>query len=141
MGEKAFYGCDLLTSIDLSHLTSIPTGAFDYCVGLTDVKLSKNLVEIGENAFDCSAIKELTLPDGILKLGKGAFWSCKKLFKINLPESLVNIGDACFGNTGLKEIIWPSQIENIGASMFWGSSIERIKQLRLNAILAHNYGG
>lgn len=88
MGEKAFYGCDLLTSIDLSHLTSIPTGAFDYCVGLTDVKLSKNLVEIGENAFDCSAIKELTLPDGILKLGKGAFWSCKNYLKLTFQNLL-----------------------------------------------------
>ncbi|EPF35576.1 leucine-rich repeat domain-containing protein, partial [Treponema denticola] len=54
IGERAFYDCKGLTSLDLSGCTSLTTIgnlAFFGCMGLTEVKLPANLTTIGESAF------------------------------------------------------------------------------------------
>ena len=51
IGAYSFSNCTYLTSIDLSHVTSIGEGAFCWCEGLTSVSLSSDLAYVGDKAF------------------------------------------------------------------------------------------
>lgn len=56
----------------------------------------KPVKEIGYAVFNgCSYVKDLTLPDTIIKIGNNAFSDCG-ITKLNIPASLVDIGDSAF---------------------------------------------
>ena len=74
--EKAFWGCDELTSVDLGNVTTIGVSAFERCA-FTAIDLSK-VTEIGDYAFYFSKLKNVTVP-AATKTGKGAFMNCPDL--------------------------------------------------------------
>ncbi len=74
--EKAFWGCDELTSVDLGNVTTIGVSAFERCA-FTAIDLSK-VTEIGDYAFYFSKLENVTVP-AAAKTGKGAFMNCPDL--------------------------------------------------------------
>lgn len=74
--EKAFWGCDELTSVDLGNVTTIGVSAFERCA-FTAIDLSK-VTEIGDYAFYFSKLENVTVP-AATKTGKGAFMNCPDL--------------------------------------------------------------
>lgn len=74
--EKAFWGCDELTSVDLGNVTTIGASAFERCA-FTAIDLS-NVTEIGDYAFYFSKLENVTVP-AATKTGKGAFMNCPDL--------------------------------------------------------------
>jgi hypothetical protein len=68
----------------------IGTGSFSGCSNLSEVILSKNLLEIGERAFkDCSGLTNIsTIPNGVTYIGNEAFSGCASLNNIILPDNL-----------------------------------------------------
>ena len=75
-----------------------------------EIIFSEGLLEIGANAFSNSAIEELNLPEGLIKLeGKrmgGAFSNCHNLRSVTLPSTLKEIGDYTFSNcNNLTQVI------------------------------------
>ena len=48
--KRAFYGCESLIDVNLSHVMKIESKAFSYCTALSDVSLNKN-VECSLDAF------------------------------------------------------------------------------------------
>ena len=70
IGERAFYECEDLKSIDLPEgLTSIGKSAFYECESLTSIDLPDDLTSIGELAFGgCENLKSIDLPEGLTRV-------------------------------------------------------------------------
>ena len=84
-------GCK--NSIIPNSVTSIGSGAFAYCSGLTELTLPNSVTSIGYAAFrGCSGLTELTLPNSITSIGDYAFADCSGLSKIT---SLAEIPPVC----------------------------------------------
>jgi hypothetical protein len=72
-------------------VTSIATGAFDGCVGLTTVTLSK-VVSIGPSAFWYSSVTDLFASNSLTQIGDTAFYGCSSLTNCFIPKSVTSIG-------------------------------------------------
>lgn len=63
----------------------------------------------------------VTIPDGVINIGKDAFGGCDALKSITIPDSVISIGDKAFaGCTALKNITIPNSVINIGNYVFAG---------------------
>ncbi len=91
-------GKDLETIYIPSHIEGIP------------------VTEISGFAFvGCKSIKNLTIEEGINKIGSAAFSFCTSLESVEIPKSVKILADNVFlGCTSLNSIILPSSIESIG---------------------------
>ncbi len=121
VGSYAFYNCRLLR------------------IYLTDVAY------IGEYAFSCSALQEVTITGEITTLNEGLFKYCRSLsrvilpsiyemktyvffntalYNITLPPTLALIGKYCFANTLLKEIDLPDSMQKAERLSFDGAPLQ-----------------
>lgn len=110
--EAAFYGCDHLKEIDLSQtsLTKIVHETFALNKNVVVVKLPQSVKEIEYQAFlDATSLKELYLPDGLLKMGNEAFRE-SGLVTLRLPNSLCAMDPRVFYLSGELE-----RVETFGA--------------------------
>ena len=116
---RAFYRCDKLSTIDLSHCTVIGGGAFYSCTSLTHIDLSSvTLLESvkGSNYYS-NGDNEYILPDDVF----GSFTDCKNLTSVSL-SCCKKIGDRAFkGCTSLEKIILPETVTNLGWECFDGT--------------------
>ena len=99
-----------------------------YCKGqdtITKVIISPGIEEIETSAasdgvFSLStALKEIIIPDTVVKIGPGAFWGCKELKKVNIPKKVDTISNGTFACcTNLESITIPSNVTSIGENAF-----------------------
>lgn len=96
IGEYAFENTKL-TTVDLSNtkITSLSTGCFFICEKLSDVKLPKDLTDIGNNAFISSAIASITFPPSLQKIGGCAFQKAK-FANVVIPTNCNTIEQGAF---------------------------------------------
>lgn len=102
----------------------IDTDAFNLCESLNKVVLHPGVEIIGPYSFaDCSALKELILPNTVKELYKEAF-ARSGLESMILPDSIEFIHDYhTFKDCkSLKTVTLPSGRKNIGSYMFSGCS-------------------
>lgn len=60
-------------------------------------------------------IRNVTLPEGVTRIGNGAFSNCIYIEKMIIPESVISIGDYAFvGCECLKNITIPDSVTSIG---------------------------
>ena len=87
-------------------VTDVEAFAAHSCHNIKTLKLSENLVNIGEYAFCwCNGITELILPDKTETIGKYAFSNCNGLEELTIPSSVKNIGENAFNTTSsIKKI-------------------------------------
>ena len=75
--KTPFFGCKSLLRIDLSGCPKVTS--------------------LGAHAFaQCSALVNVSLPDGLTSLGDVVFFQCRSLEIINIPDSLKEVGDKAF---------------------------------------------
>ena len=102
IGVYSFAGSTLNNIALPEGLTSIGTGAFISCSGLTSIILPSSLTSIGYMAFDgCSGLTSIILPEDLTSIGDLAFYDCSGLTgELNLGEctSLTSIGNYAFYN-------------------------------------------
>lgn len=60
-------------------VTAIGDNVFKDCKKLTSIKIASTVKKIGIGAFENTAIKSITIPKTVTKLGEQAFGGCKKL--------------------------------------------------------------
>jgi len=132
IGKKAFFE----TGIDRIHMpdsvTEIHDGAFANCRALVDVRMSRNIRSIGEDAFAwCASMrgfrvdeklqsktKDLILPEGLEYLGARAFIFCD-FTSISIPGTLKEIPEYAFeASIHVKEIVLGEGVETIGNYAF-----------------------
>lgn len=107
---RAFWNCEMLSTIDLSHCSIIGGGAFYNCTSLTDLKLLnvkqtewttgyENYQSCKVGSFmNCNNLTSVDL-GSIQKLGERTFYGCTSLKEITLPETITNLGWECFCGT------------------------------------------
>ena len=127
--DSVFESCSALTDVKLSSVTKIGERAFSGCIGLKEIILPQSLTEIGEYAFNKTALASITLPQSIDKVGNGWFLDCKYLETVNFDGKIKEIGNSAFiGCISLKNIEIPSSVVNIGDSAFSGcTSLKNIE--------------
>ena len=97
IGTRAFYNDRSLSSLDLSGASSIGVKAFPYCNGLVSVVVPGDVAAIeGYAFFSCANLKEITINDGVRKIGRSAFSGCRSMEMADLPETLDLIGPNAF---------------------------------------------
>ena len=93
IGDRAFYGCENLSAMDLSSIRSIGENAFDGCKALAELTLSDQLTTVKAGAFSgCASLKTVYLPATVEYLGRAAFFGCVGLESVVFEERDGGIG-------------------------------------------------
>ena len=116
----AFILCSGLTSIIIpDSVTSIGDSVFYECSGLTSIIIPDSVTSIGGCAFyKCSGLSSVTIGSGVTTIGERAFQYCGDLTSIDIPNSVTSIGDGAFFDTNLTSITIPDSVTSIGESAF-----------------------
>ena len=121
-------------------VTEIDKSAFSGCTGLTDVAIAEGVTNITHYTFsDTPWFKNLgelavanhillkyrgnsgdvTIPEGVTKIGNGAFQGCTGLTSVTIPAGVTEIGVfAFYGCTGLISVTIPADVKEIGMDAF-----------------------
>lgn len=133
IAKYLFAGCNTLETVVIPDtVTSIEYGAFAYCHKLKNVTYSRNLKDIGEDAFrENFAMTEAVLPDSITNINMSAYRGCSNLSTVHLPAHIKTMGSGAFADcVSLKEIFIPASLEckdSYGLGFFNNSHIEKIE--------------
>lgn len=123
ISSYAFYEASGLETIAFpARLYSIGERALYNCVSLTTVTFAENscLVSIGSYAFNKSAILEINVPAGVIRIDDFAFFECSELESITLGEGLISIGSYAFaGCSELTSVSFPASLKTLGTSVFY----------------------
>lgn len=85
---------------------------------LEEVTIGKDLITIGDRAFEFTDITTITLPDSVETIGEGAFSNCDKLTSVNIPDNVTTIGNGAFQNTAITSVAIPGSVKTIGQYAF-----------------------
>ena len=124
IGEKAFYKCDSLATIDFGDsLKIIGDKAFYKCEELTEVNLPETLTKIGNYAFyRCESVESIDL-GGTTSIGSFAFYGNYEVTELVIPTTVTFIGKQAFRNCkGLTAVVLSSSIETVEQHAFYGCS-------------------
>jgi len=148
IGKKAFYGCNLVTSVfipntiryimdshsiydngTISHYYSYTSGfgdgAFQWCSSLTNIRMSENIRWIGDKAFTgCPCYAEtVTIPSSVTYIGIAAFDSRNVVFN---AENCSNAGGIECLNGGVSEVIICHSAFPYMTSINFGSNVKAL---------------
>ena len=85
---------------------------------LTKIILPSSLKSIEEKALENNNIQNVTIPEGVTKLGYLSFYYCLKLQSVKLPSTLKIIEEGCFDLTNIKTLKVPESVVSIGNDSF-----------------------
>ena len=104
-------------------IVTLGTSACANCTKLESVSLPSTLKVMSGCFAGCTALTEISIPDGVTVLDQGAFSGCSSLRFLALPAGLPVIGDYVFsGCTSLESLALPSACTVIGQYAFRGCS-------------------
>lgn len=145
IGDRAFYNCSNLRSVtfagesaeegvaNLSTVTEVGDWAFGGCENLTAVRMSDDMMTIGEGAFSRCSFTDVSIPASVTSIGTYAFDNCGDLQNISIAEGnrkYVDVDGVLYtlnqkevlkfpeGRTGTYEI--PYGVQTIGVAAFRG---------------------
>ena len=108
-----------LTSVKIGKgLTKIDDYAFAECRSLNTIEIPSTVTEIGNYAFQYSALNSLILPDPVQKIGKYAFASNSLSSEVRLSSDLTEISEGAFKNCSMASIDIPASVAIIATSAF-----------------------
>ena len=114
-----------MTDSDLAELPGNgQVGLFRGCLKLRSCVLSSRLRTISPFSFaHCGALREVTIPDGVHRIGSSAFYQAG-LEGVELPLSLRVIDGYAFAKAKVRTIAIPDGVETIGPSAFCQAKLE-----------------
>lgn len=66
----------------------------------------------------CSSLTEITIPEGVTKIGTNAFYGCSQLTSITIPSTIKNMDTAFPSNPKLSQVTLTNGIYRISSSAF-----------------------
>ncbi len=128
IGDKAFYGCMLLTEVDIpDRATQIGSQAFMTC-GLTKVSVGTGVTQIGTEAFSGCNITEFTMAEHnesiklidncIVDLGTKTVIMTIPGATVPDDERVTAIGAGAFKNSDIQTVVIPERITSVGDGAF-----------------------
>lgn len=123
IGSYAFASSRLegITTLNLSGVTKIGTGAFYGLSGLTSITIPADITEIANYAFAESGLTAITIPATVNKIGSFAFYGCQNLTSLTFATgcTLEEIGNAAFSKAEIAgELLIPASVKKIGSLAF-----------------------
>lgn len=132
-GTEVFLNCHNLNSITVregSHYLKSDGNALYSADGSTLVcipqayqgtyRVPNGVKHIADWGMAAGNLTSVTLPDGLLTIGKHAFIWNKKMQSVNIPASVQSIGEAAFVQChSLKEVVIPEGITTLPRSLFY----------------------
>ena len=109
-------------------VTYIWAGAFQDCVGLTEIILPEGLERMHNKVFqNCTGLKKITIPDSVTEIGYDIFWKCSNLESVKMSKQ-VTILDGTFNEcASLKEFDISDAVTELGYRTFYGcKALERV---------------
>lgn len=76
--------------------------ALQQCRDLRSIILPNSIHRIGQEAFSCTYLQHIVMPDGLREIHSGAFMCCPHLQSITIPASVCEIGVDLF--TGCEQL-------------------------------------
>jgi len=125
IGEYAFSDCirlEYVTFSGISRLTYIEQGVFRNNVSLREINIPNSIVRIGNHAFRGAVnLTSIVLPDNVLSVGDFAFYENIRLTQVVIGDGVTHIGShAFFGCIELESIVLGNSVVCIGDFAFFG---------------------
>ena len=113
VGGRAFANCyELVSASFIGDKIEILGGSlFDEDSKLETVSLPSGLKQLNGTFYGCSALKTITIPEGVTEIGWNTFDGCTSLTAITIPSSVIKLYDL-FSSNGSSALITFSDIEN-----------------------------
>ena len=128
IGKDAFCGCSGLDNLIIPNtVTTVGVGAFSGCSGLVNISIPgeitelKDAVDFGEKGTfeDCKYLTDVSISDGLFRIGSRSFKGCTNLSHISIPNSVTSIGSSAFsGCSNLMNVIIPNSVTSIENGAF-----------------------
>ena len=101
-------------------VTQIADNGFANCTALKQINLPDSINMIREKAFSgCSSLNSINIPEGTSVIGNYAFEGCSSLSEVTIPTGITELGKYAFKDcTGIKNILLPSSITIINDGTF-----------------------
>ena len=122
-GKSAFYGCGALKYNENENGRYLGSENNDYlCLmgvkskDFTKFSVNEKCRVIYDEAFSgCGSLFDITLPEGVTRIGAEAFSGCDSLTRVYMPESIQSVDEDAFYGCGNLEY------QKYGASSFVGN--------------------
>lgn len=111
------------------------------CYKLREVSLPEGLISLGKLTFmDCWELQEIRLPKSLKTLGEGTFASCFALTEIELPEGLKTVGEGfLYHCISLTSVVIPASVTEMGDRPFSGDWALKTVEIKGNVSRLSNY--
>lgn len=127
IGAYAFMDCSSLVKFVLpERIQSISYDALMGCLALEEIIYPENFLEVfgttfyREYLFGGTAIRWISIPEGVTCINSEAFAECPSLLAIVIPQTVVEIGDKAFANTAISKLKLPDSLIYIGNDIISG---------------------
>ena len=87
---------------------------FKYFVNVKNIRMS----EAGGAFEGCIKLQSISLPEGLVEIGKASFWGCKKLKSISIPDKVKIIDANAFRGSGIERVSFPTEMTELGIGAF-----------------------
>lgn len=109
-----------------NFVTNIGQGAFENCIGLTNINIPNSVTKIGSYAFCYSGITSVTIPNSVTDIEIRTFQNCSKLLSVKIPSSVKSIGSEAFAEcASLSKLFFNCNINN-QYDVFYRTKIEEL---------------
>lgn len=111
------------------------------CYKLREVSLPEGLISLGKLTFmDCWELQEIRLPKSLKTLGEGTFASCFALTEIEFPEGLETVGEGVLYHCiSLTSVVIPASVTEMGDRPFSGDWALKTVEIKGNVPRLSNY--
>ena len=125
LNGNVFEGCTALTRIDLSPLTELKGTYYSFrdCTSLKEIIFPEGMILIDDGSFlNCSALQSLYLPDSLEKIVENAFEGCTGIKSISIEKNLQladpHFSNVIFNSPALKQITFREGRESLDGYAF-----------------------